>query len=336
MRMGVIQHFRPDTPRSSARRQGTGLVVARPKGHATKYAPLLEPVKKDMNGVTPGYKLGARRRTAGSRSGGRRQLAGATGTTRSAERRRSHARSGRSGREAGLPRSVPHRRAPRASRTARSEHAVVGVITAVVMPENYGAGKEYDRQDENDPGDNHNPRRGRVEPGRLGPRRWRRWRRCGDGSRLGRGFGCFTHALNIAQAHNRRDRFRQQNCCELTPGTSVPVTAMTRSPALGRAPGYWLWVAGPQGSSHHPVSMISTGIALTEWSSGAEGPTTGSDWVRRVPGPLTELHPAGLPQVHQVRLDHPGGTSGASSSRGACGDHGGSHRDPHVFRGRSQ
>ena len=223
MRMGV-KLFQPDAPRSSARRQGTGPVVARPKGHATQYAPLLEPVKKDMNGVTPGYKLGARRRAAGSRSRGRRQLAGATGTTRSA-------------REAGLPRFVPHRRAPRASRTARSEHAVVGVITAVVMPENYGAGKEYDRQDENDPGDNHNPRRGRVELGRLGPRRWRRWRRwrrCGDGSRLGRGFGCFTHTLNIAPTYNRRNEFRQQTCCESRRGTY----RMTRSPALGRAPGY--------------------------------------------------------------------------------------------------
>jgi len=234
-----VKHFQPDTPRPSAPQQGTGLAVARPKGHATQYAPLLEPVKKAMYGVTPDYRLGARRRTARRRRGGRRQLAEATRTTRSArERRRSHAGSARSAREAGLPRSVPHRRAPRASRTAGSEHAVVGVMTAVVMPEDYGAGKEYDRQDENDAGDNHNPRCGHVELGRFGLRR-RWWRRgCGDGSRLGRGFGCFTHALNIAQAHNRRNRFRQQNCCELTPGSSVPVTAMTRSPALGRAPGY--------------------------------------------------------------------------------------------------
>src|SRR5580693_4870482 len=142
--MGV-KHFQPDTPRPGAPKQGTGLVVARPKGHTTQYAPLLEPVK-DMYGVTPGYRLGPRRRAAGSRRGGRRQLAGTTRTT-------------------GLPRSVPHRRAPRASRIAGSEHAVVRVMTAVVVPENYGAGKEYDRQDENDPGDNHNPRCGRVEPG---------------------------------------------------------------------------------------------------------------------------------------------------------------------------
>jgi hypothetical protein len=212
-----IKHFQPDTPRPSAPQQGTGLVVARPKGHTTQYAPLLEPVK-DMYGVTPGYRLGPRRRTAGSRRGGRRQLAGTTRTTRSAERRRSHAGASRSAREAGLPRSVPHRRAPRASRIARSEHAVVRVMTAVVMPENHGAGKEYYRQDEKDPGDNHNPRCGRVEPRRLGLRRWRRWwRRCGDGSRLG--FGCFAHALNIAQAHTRRNRFRQQSCCELRCGS---------------------------------------------------------------------------------------------------------------------
>jgi hypothetical protein len=237
-RMGV-KHFQPDTLRPDVPQQGTGPVIARPKGHATQYAPLLEPVKKDMYGVTLGQRLGARRRAAGSRRGRCRQLAGATGTTRSAERRRSHAGSAgsaRSAMEAGLPRSVPHPRAPRACRTAGSEHAVVAVIAAVVMPENYGAGKENDRQDENDAGDNHNPCCGHVELGRFGRRRC--WRSCGDGSRLGRGFGRFTHALNIAQAHNRRNRFRQQNCCELTPGTSVPVTAMKRSPALGRAPGY--------------------------------------------------------------------------------------------------
>jgi hypothetical protein len=213
--MGV-KHFQPDTPRPGAPKQGTGLVVARPKGHTTQYAPLLEPVK-DMYGVTPGYRLGPRRRTTGSRRGGRRQLAGTTRTTGSAERRRSHAGATRSARDTGLPRSVPHRRAPRASRIAGSEHAVVRVMTAVVVPENYGAGKEYDRQDENDPGDNHNPRCGCVEPGRLGLRRWRRWRSCGDGSRLG--FGCFAHALNIAQARLRRNRFRQQSCCELSCGS---------------------------------------------------------------------------------------------------------------------
>jgi hypothetical protein len=216
-------------PTAQRPQQSTGLVVARPKGHATQYAPLLDPVKKDMYGVTPGYPLGARRRTAGSRSGGRRQLAGATGTsrpndwatrtTRSAgEGRRSPAGATRSARGTGLPRSVPHRRFTRAPRAPRFEHAVVrAVMTGVVMPEDYGAGKEYDRQDENDPRDYHNPRCGSVEHGRLGPRRWRRcwgWRSCGDGSRLGRGFGCFTHALNIAQTHNRRNRFRQQTCCE--------------------------------------------------------------------------------------------------------------------------
>jgi hypothetical protein len=226
-------------PTAQRPQPGTGLVIARPKGHKTQYAPLLEPVKKDMYGC----RLGARRRSAGSRRGGRRQLAGATGTgrpndratrtTRSAERRRSHAGATRSARKAGLP--VAHRRAPRAPRTPRSEHAVrIAVVTVVVVPEDYGAGKKDDRQDENDPGDNHNPRRGRVEPGRLGSRRrCRWWRGCGNGSRLGRGFGCFTHALNIAQAFNRRNGFRQQNCCESRRGSY----RITRSPALGRAPG---------------------------------------------------------------------------------------------------
>jgi hypothetical protein len=174
-----------------------------------------------MDAFTPDY-LGARRRTAGTRSDGRRQLAGATGTSRpndwatrttgtAGERRGST----RSAGEAGLPRSVPHRRPTRATRAPRTvwpEHPVVMVV-AVVVSEDDRAGKEYDRQDEYDPGDDHNPRCGRVQPGRLGPRR-RRWRSWGDGGRPGRGFGCFAHALNIAQAHNRRNTFRQQTCCE--------------------------------------------------------------------------------------------------------------------------
>ena len=88
---------------------------------------------------------------------------------------------------------------PTGRRAAGFEHAVVEVVT-VVMPEDYGAGEEDDRQDEKDPGDDHDPRRGRVEPGRLGPLRRRRAEvgSRGDGSRLGRGFGRFSHALNIA------------------------------------------------------------------------------------------------------------------------------------------
>ena len=165
-------------------------------------------------------RLGAWRRIAGSRSDARWQLAGATGTSRAREwaarpvgpagkgRRRRCARG-----EAGLPRTV-------ATRTTGFEHAVV--MAMAVVPEDHGAGKEYDRQDENDPGDDHDPRRDRIEPRRLGPRRRRGRRSCGDGSRLGRMFGCFAHALNIAQADNRRNTFRQQTCCESRPDSSVP------------------------------------------------------------------------------------------------------------------
>jgi hypothetical protein len=173
------------------------LSLTGPEGHAGQAMPLFSNQSR---------RLGAWRRIAGSRSDARRQLAGATGTSRAREwaarlvgptwegRRRRRARG-----EAGLPRTVAHRRrAPRATRTAGSEHAVV-ILVAVVMPEDYGAGEEDDRQDENDPGDNHHPRRGRIQPRRLGPWRRRGRRSCGDGSRLGRGFGCFAHALNIAQ-----------------------------------------------------------------------------------------------------------------------------------------
>ena len=45
------KHFQHGTPRPGAPQQGTGLAVTRPKGHETQYAPLLEPVKKDICGV---------------------------------------------------------------------------------------------------------------------------------------------------------------------------------------------------------------------------------------------------------------------------------------------
>jgi hypothetical protein len=204
-----------------------------------------------MNGFAPDDQLGARRQTAGSRSGGRRRLAGPTGTSRASEwaarttrpageRWGSTAGTTRSAREAGLPRSVSHRRAPRATRPAGSEHAVVIVVAVVVVPEDYGAGKEYDRQDENDPGDNHHPRCGRVEPGWLGP--WRRRRSRGDGSRLVRRFGCFAHTLNIVQADIRRKTFRQQTCCESRRGSLAPVPQRRAARRSGerRATGCWL------------------------------------------------------------------------------------------------
>jgi len=195
--------------------------------------PVREPGNKDTDGFVLDCRLGARRRTAGRRSCGGRRLAGATGTSRPGEwaaRTTGPAGEGwgspagttRSAREAGLPRPVPGR-APRAPRTAGSEHAVVIAVALVVVPEDYGAGEEDDRQDEKDPGDDHDPRCGCVEPGRLGRRGRRRRRSCGDGSRLDRGFGCFAHALNIALAHNRRNTFRQQTCCESRRESSVAV-----------------------------------------------------------------------------------------------------------------
>jgi hypothetical protein len=166
---------------------------------------------QEREGATPDNQLGARRRTAGRRSDGRGQLTRTGRASGWAARTTRPAGTTRSAGEARLPRPV-HRRAPRATGTPGFVHAVVKAVAVLVVPEDYGAGKEYDRQDENDPGDNHHPRCRRVEPGRLG--QWRRRRSCGDGSRMGRGFGCFAHASNIAQTHNRRDTFRQQICCE--------------------------------------------------------------------------------------------------------------------------
>jgi hypothetical protein len=187
--------------------------VARPNGHAIQHAPLAEQVKEAI-GEELRAARGAGRGHRGHRD--RRAREGAAGTIGAArERWRRCART-----EAGLPRTVVRRRrAPRATRTAGFEHAVV--MAMAVVPEDHGAGEEYDRQDENDPGDNHHPRRGRIEPRWLGPwgRRGRGNR--GDGSRLGRRFGCFAHALNIAQAYNRRNTFRQQTCCESRRESSV-------------------------------------------------------------------------------------------------------------------
>jgi hypothetical protein len=141
-------------------------------------------------------RLGVRRR-GGSRRGGRRQLAGATRSRRASRsavrRRRHHARSAGVAR---LPRAITRRRTPRRRRPIRFEHAMVEVVT-VVMPKDHGAGKEYDRQDENDPGDDHDPRRGHIKAGRL-DRSWGHGS-LRDGSRPGRRFGRFSHALTIAQ-----------------------------------------------------------------------------------------------------------------------------------------
>src|SRR5882672_3162220 len=107
----------------------------------------------------------------------------------------------------------------------------------VLRPEDHGGGKEQGRRDENDPGDDHYPRRGRVKPRRLLPWRWR-WRRGrgfggGDGRRRGWGFwggggggggggfgggGCFAHHLNIAQPSRDRKGLRPKNSYESASG----------------------------------------------------------------------------------------------------------------------
>jgi hypothetical protein len=54
-------------------------------------------------------------------------------------------------------------------------------MVVVAGPNDDGTGKERDREDEDDAGDDDHPRRGRVERGRLDPR----WRRGGDMMRHG-------------------------------------------------------------------------------------------------------------------------------------------------------
>ena len=177
-------------------------------------------------------RLGAWRR-AGSRRGGRRQLTGATRTSRPNERAARTTRpAGKGGGAQPGPPGPPEKPGCHGPYPG-GPHGAPGpsglnmpwwiAVTMVVVPEDYCAGEEDDRQDEKDPGDDHDPRRGRVEPGQLSPRWWRRRRRSrGDGSRLDRGFGRFSHALNIAHAYKRRNTFGQQTCCESRRDSSVP------------------------------------------------------------------------------------------------------------------
>jgi hypothetical protein len=71
--------------------------------------------------------------------------------------------------------------------------AVVPVVTSVVavVAGNLEAGEENGRDDEQDAGDDHNPRRESIEPIRFN--RLSRVR-SGDRSRPGWDFRCFTHA----------------------------------------------------------------------------------------------------------------------------------------------
>jgi hypothetical protein len=88
--------------------------------------------------------------------------------------------------EAGpLAAAVMH--APRPHRVVLRPVVMATVVT--VMAGNPEAGEEHAHRDEDDPGDDHNPRREPVEPIRFDRRgRWLG----GDGSRPG--FRCFTHA----------------------------------------------------------------------------------------------------------------------------------------------
>jgi hypothetical protein len=61
------------------------------------------------------------------------------------------------------------------------------VVTAVMVePDDHGAGEKDGGEDENDPGNDHYPRCGHIEPGGLDSlvHWWCRLRSCRDGSRL--------------------------------------------------------------------------------------------------------------------------------------------------------
>jgi hypothetical protein len=78
---------------------------------------------------------------------------------------------------------------------ATRAHGVGGVLvpvmaSVVVVAGEFEAGEENGRDDEQDAGDDHNPRREPVEPIRFN--RHGRWLG-GDGGRPGWDFRCFTH-----------------------------------------------------------------------------------------------------------------------------------------------
>jgi hypothetical protein len=83
------------------------------------------------------------------------------------------------------------------------------VVVMMVMAGDRGAGEEDDRHHENDAGDDHDPRRDLVKPGR--PRtvqmRWRR--RCSCRIRLDRGFGYLGH-VSIMPTHAPVIKHRRQ------------------------------------------------------------------------------------------------------------------------------
>jgi hypothetical protein len=81
----------------------------------------------------------------------------------------------------------------------RMAHAgvVPMVVAMVTVAGDFEAGEENGRDDKQDPGHDHNPRREPIEPIRFN----RRGRWLGrDGRRPGWGFRCFTHTSNDAGA----------------------------------------------------------------------------------------------------------------------------------------
>ena len=171
--------------------------------------------------------LGARRRRRGrrARSGAHRRLSGPTRATRAESRPTGRAE---------LPsRATGSAKPPRAA--ARSPGALVvehhPVVMVVAGPHDDGTGKEHDRENEDDAGDDDDPRGGRVERGRLDPRR----RRGGDRMLRGCRFRYFTHPFIVpgrqsSQRHS--DNKLAENWCR-----AFVAYRMRRARRSRRAPG---------------------------------------------------------------------------------------------------
>ena len=108
---------------------------------------------------------------------------------------------------------------------------MVVVAEGVTLAGEHGAGEEHDRDHENDPGDDHDPRRDLIEPvvlcsERLRPRWW-------AGRRLG--FGCLGHDLIMprrAPAINNRARESRPSYDKNTQANFKLTTRMSVIPAM--------------------------------------------------------------------------------------------------------
>jgi hypothetical protein len=108
------------------------------------------------------------------------------------------------------------------------EDAVMVVAVGLIVPGDCGAGEEGNRHDENDASDDHNPRRGLVEPGTR--RHVRRRSRVGGG-RLDRGFWWFSHLLIMPRQGTPIKRCTHEVTVKYPPSRTTAPGAATTDPA---------------------------------------------------------------------------------------------------------